>query len=84
MASPRQLIDYIQGSVLDIRRIATMSNSITCTDDDLAQGVVCLSRGQSIGLAVDAEAGLISLTALLGAFVLIFVSHYACERRGEY
>ena len=63
--------------ILDIRWIIHMSNSITCTQDDLAHGIVCLSRGQSIGLAVDAEAGLISLTALLGAFVWIFVGHYS-------
>jgi hypothetical protein len=38
-----------------------------------------LDTGQSIGLAVDAEAGLISLTALLGAFILIFVSYDSCD-----
>jgi hypothetical protein len=56
-----------------------MSTNITCTPGDLDRDFVCLTRGQSIGLAVVAEAGLISLTALLGAFVLIFVSYDSCD-----
>jgi hypothetical protein len=50
-----------------------MSNSSSCTLDDPNNLTVCLTRGQSIGLAVDAEAGLISVTAVAGVFVLIFV-----------
>lgn len=36
--------------------------------------VVCLTRGDSIGLTLVAESGFISLIAVLGVFVLIFVS----------
>ena len=50
-----------------------MSNSSSCTLDDPNNLTVCLTRGQSIGLAVDAEAGLISVAAVAGVFVLIFV-----------
>jgi hypothetical protein len=50
-----------------------MSNS--CTQADLDQGIVCLTPGQGIGLAIDVEAGLISAIALVGVFILIFVSH---------
>jgi len=49
-----------------------MSNG--CTQADLHQGIVCLTRGQGIGLTVDVEAGLISAIALAGVFILIFVS----------
>jgi hypothetical protein len=51
-----------------------MSDSVSCTQEDLDHGTVCLTTGQSIGLAVDAEAGLLSIIALTGAFVMIFVS----------
>ena len=34
----------------------------------------CLTRGQSIGLALTAESGFISLVAVLGVFFLIAVS----------
>jgi hypothetical protein len=56
-----------------------MSNVVICTQDDLDQGVVCLTRGQSIGLTLDSAAGFISLGALVTAFVLIFVSHDLCD-----
>jgi len=72
--------DYLQVSILDILRTATMLDDINCTQDELDQGIVCLSRGQSIGLSVDAEAGLLSLTAVVGVFVLIFVSHNVWRR----
>jgi uncharacterized membrane protein len=36
--------------------------------------IVCLTRGDSIGLTLMAESGFISLIAVLGVFVLIFVS----------
>jgi len=35
--------------------------------------VVCLTRGDSIGLTLVAESGFISLIAVLGVFILIFV-----------
>ena len=41
---------------------------------DIDRAVVCLTRGQSIGLVMDVAAGFISLVALLGAFTLLFVS----------
>ena len=50
-----------------------MSN--TCTQADLDKGIVCLTLSQGIGLSMDAEAGLISVIALVGVFILIFVSH---------
>jgi hypothetical protein len=52
-----------------------MSHNTSCTQQDFDQGVVCLTRGQSIGLAVDAEAGLLSATAVVGVFILIAVSY---------
>jgi hypothetical protein len=52
-----------------------MSHNTSCTQQDLDQGVVCLTRGQSIGLAVDTEAGLLSATAVVGVFILIAVSY---------
>ena len=48
---------------------------MNCTQDDRDR-IVCLTRGQSIGLALDAEAGLISVTAVVCVFILIFVSPY--------
>ena len=50
-----------------------MINNPICTQDDLDRGIVCLTCGQRIGLTLDVEAALISLAAILGAFVLIFV-----------
>jgi hypothetical protein len=41
--------------------------------------IVCLTRGQSIGLALDAEAGLISFTAVVVLLGLILVSHGLCH-----
>lgn len=37
--------------------------------------LVCLSRGQSIGLAIVTETGLLSLISVVLVFVLILVSH---------
>ena len=37
--------------------------------------VACLSRGQSIGLSIITETGLISLIAVTFIFILILVSH---------
>ena len=51
-----------------------MSQDFTCPQDDIDRAVVCLTRGQSIGLVMDVAAGFISLVALLGAFTLLFVS----------
>jgi len=51
-----------------------MSN--TCTQADLDKGIVCLTLSQGIGLSMDAEAGLISVIALVGVFILIFVKAY--------
>ena len=48
-----------------------MSDDIICQGD---RDVFCLTRGQSIGLALDAQAGIISIIAVALAFVLIFVS----------
>ena len=52
--------------------------SDSCTQGDRDQGIVCLTWGQRIGLALDAEAGLISLAAVIGAFTIIIVSRDAC------
>jgi len=57
-----------------------MPNSIICTQDDLDQGIVCLTRGQSIGLAVIVEASLISAIALVGVFVWIFIRAYGRKK----
>jgi len=57
-----------------------MSNSSSCTLGDSNNLTVCLTRGQSIGLAVDAEAGLISVTAVAGVFVLIFIKVYRTKK----
>ena len=56
-----------------------MSNVVNCTQGDLDQGVVCLTRGQSIGLTLDSAAGFISLGALVIAFLWLFVSHDICD-----
>ena len=56
-----------------------MPDSIVCTRDDLDQGIFCLSRGQSIGLALVAEAGVISFTAVAVVLVLILVSRGSCH-----
>jgi len=50
------------------------------TQDDPGQRVVYLTRGQSIGLAVDAEAGLISVAAVVGVFGLIFIKVWRSKR----
>jgi hypothetical protein len=57
------------------------SDGIICTADEqlLAKSsngtIVCLTRGQSIGLAFIAEAGFISMIAVVAIFTLIFVSN---------
>jgi len=53
-----------------------MADGVICTKEDLAKssngtGLVCLTRDQSIGLTLAAEAGCISLVAVVGIFVLI-------------
>jgi len=67
-------------SILWTRWNAIMSNGNTCTADELAlfnsshgASIVCLTRGDSIGLTLVAESGFISLVAVLVAFTLIFV-----------
>jgi len=56
-----------------------MLNNYTCTAAQQAlfnsshgSSIVCLTRGDSIGLTLVAESGFISLLAVLGVFVLIF------------
>ncbi|KAJ7105417.1 hypothetical protein C8R43DRAFT_1046810 [Mycena crocata] len=49
---------------------------IVCDSDEYARSLIdpaihCLTRGQSIGLTITAESGLISLVAVLGVFILI-------------
>lgn len=52
-----------------------MSDGV-CTQDNLNQDIVrCLTPNQRIGLASVVEAGLISVIALVGVYVWIFVSH---------
>ena len=58
-----------------------MSDGNICTieEQDLynssnGTSIVCLTRGDTIGLTLVAESGFISLVAVLGVFVLIFVS----------
>lgn len=58
-----------------------MANDIICTAEEQAifhdthgNRIVCLTRGESIGLTLVAESGFISLVAVLAAFILIFVS----------
>jgi hypothetical protein len=58
-----------------------MSNGSICTPEEKAlfhstrgTNIVCLTRGESIGLALVAESGFLSLVAVLGVFALIFVS----------
>jgi hypothetical protein len=58
-----------------------MSDSGTCSAGEQALSnptdgttIVCLTRGDSIGLTLVAESGFISLIAVFGVFVLIFVS----------
>ena len=57
-----------------------MSIGTTCTVEEQAlfnithgASIVCLTRGDSIGLTLVAESGFISLVAVLVAFILIFV-----------
>jgi uncharacterized membrane protein len=45
--------------------------------------IYCLTRGQSIGLALTAEAGFISLVAVIVVFLLIAVSCEAHLQRGN-
>jgi len=54
-----------------------MSNS--CTQGEHDQGIVCLTWDQRTGLVIDAEAGLISLSALIVALVLIAIK--VCRRK---
>jgi uncharacterized membrane protein len=54
-------------------------NGKICTPEEQAladsgTSIYCLTRGQSIGLALTAESGFISLVAVLGVFVLVAVS----------
>jgi hypothetical protein len=58
-----------------------MVDGSICTPEEQAlfassngTSIVCLTRGDSIGLTLVAESGFISLIAVLGVFVLIFVS----------
>jgi hypothetical protein len=58
-----------------------MSSRGICTADEQAlfnsangTRIVCLTRGDSIGLTLVAESGFISLVAVLAVFILIFVS----------
>ncbi|KAJ6594294.1 hypothetical protein B0H19DRAFT_1094861 [Mycena capillaripes] len=55
---------------------ALVPPGVVCTAEEYARSVsdpsiYCLTRGQSIGLTVTAESGLISLVAVLGVFSLI-------------
>ena len=63
-----------------------MLDGSICTPEEQAlsrsshgASVVCLTRGDSIGLTLVAESGFISLTAIVGVFVLIFVSTLLCH-----
>jgi hypothetical protein len=58
-----------------------MLDGSICTPEEQAlarsshgASIVCLTRGDSIGLTIVAESGFISLMAVVGVFVLIFVS----------
>jgi hypothetical protein len=58
-----------------------MLDGSICTPEEQAlsrsshgENIVCLTRGDSIGLTLVAESGFISLMAVVGVFVLIFVS----------
>jgi uncharacterized membrane protein len=58
-----------------------MSDGSICTIEEQilsnssnGTSIVCLTRGNTIGLTLVAESGLISLVAVLGVFLLIFVS----------
>jgi len=59
-----------------------MSDGSICTTEERAlfhstngTSIVCLTRGDTIGLTLVAESGFISLIAVLGVFALIFVSN---------
>ncbi|KAJ7693375.1 hypothetical protein B0H17DRAFT_1059942 [Mycena rosella] len=59
---------------------------IVCTSEQYNRsladaGLHCLTRGQSIGLTVTAESGLISLVAVLGVFILIIRNGFRHVRR---
>jgi uncharacterized membrane protein len=58
-----------------------MSDGSICTIEEQilsnssnGTSIVCLTRGNTIGLTLVAESGFISLVAVLGVFLLIFVS----------
>ena len=58
-----------------------MSNGSTCTPLEGAafinthgDSLSCLTRGDSIGLTLDAASGFISLSVVLAGLILIFVS----------
>jgi len=58
-----------------------MSHDDTCSVEEQSlfnstrgTSIVCLTRGESIGLTLVVESGFMSLLALIGVFVLIFVS----------
>ena len=58
-----------------------MSDGSICTPEEQAlfhrsegSSLVCLTRGESIGLTLVAESGFISLISVLAVFVLIVVS----------
>jgi uncharacterized membrane protein len=62
------------------RRDAVMLNGSICTVEEQTlfnstrgTSIVCLTREDSIGLTLVAESGFISLVAVLGVFILIFV-----------
>jgi hypothetical protein len=58
-----------------------MLDGSICTAEEMAlfnssngTSIVCLTRGESIGLTLVAESACISMVAVLGVFVMIFVS----------
>jgi hypothetical protein len=58
-----------------------MPDGSICTPEEQAlfisstgSSIVCLTRGDSIGLTLVAEAGIISMISVIGVFVLILVS----------
>ena len=58
-----------------------MLDGSICTPEEQAlfhsshgTSIVCLTRGDSIGLTLVVESGFISLIAVVGVFILIFVS----------
>jgi hypothetical protein len=58
-------------------------DGVICSPEELelakkSAAIYCLTRGQSIGLLLASEAGLISLVAVLVVFLLIYVSTGSC------